>query len=88
MSELAFLDAYPSFTSSYLNSLNLFVSDLQCCVDSIDKSLLKIFSDASDVSDEIVLEAVESISQSLCEIISELRFLEIRLSRLSSLHSG
>ncbi|MDD0927336.1 hypothetical protein LOD59_06715 [Xylella fastidiosa subsp. multiplex] len=88
MSELAFLDACPSFTSSYLNSLNLFVSDLQCCVDSIDKSLLKIFSDASDVSDEIVLEAVESISQSLCEIISELRFLEMRLFCLSSLYSG
>ncbi len=88
MSELTPLDSDPSFTFSYLNSLNLFVSDLQCCVDSIDKSLLKIFSDASDVSDEIVLEVVELISQFLCEIISELRFLEIRLSLLSSLHPG
>ncbi|UIT35694.1 hypothetical protein LZ757_06285 [Xylella fastidiosa subsp. morus] len=88
MSDLTFLDAYPSFTSQYLICLNLFVSDLQSYVDSIDESLSKIFTDASDASDEITLQAVESISQSLGEIVSELCYLRKRLLHLSSVQSG
>ncbi|AAO28786.1 hypothetical protein [Xylella fastidiosa] len=88
MSKLSFLDVYPSFTSEYLNSLTLFISDLQHYIDSIDGSLANIFTDASDVSDEITLEAVESISQSLGEIVSELCYLKKRLLHLSSVQSG
>nr|RWA43690.1 hypothetical protein XfCFBP8356_10465 [Xylella fastidiosa subsp. sandyi] len=76
----------PSFISPYLNSLNLFVSDLHRCVDSIDKSLSEIFSHASGVSDQLTLAAVESISLSLAAIIYELFSLEARLSYFSSSH--
>ncbi|UIN27749.1 hypothetical protein LZ757_06445 [Xylella fastidiosa subsp. morus] len=86
MSKLAPLDSDPSFTSSYLNSLNLFVSDLHRYVDSLGESLSKIFTDATDVSDEITLAAVESISLSLADILYELFYLEARLSYFSLSH--
>ncbi|ARO68527.1 hypothetical protein B9J09_05420 [Xylella fastidiosa subsp. pauca] len=83
MSKLSVFGVYPSFTSQYLICLTSFISDLQHYIDSIDWSLSKIFTDASDASDEITLETVESIFQSLGEILFELRFLEERLSHLS-----
>lgn len=88
MSELTPLDSHPSFTSQYLNSLGFFVSDLKHYIDSIEGSLSNIFTDASDASDEITLQAVESISQSLGEILSELFYLKKRLPHLSSVQSG
>ncbi|MGY0342148.1 hypothetical protein [Xylella fastidiosa] len=87
MSKLSALEVYPSYTHQYLACLTLFISDLKYYIDSIDESLSKIFTDASDASDEITLETVESISQSLGDIVFELCFLKERLSRLSSLPS-
>lgn len=86
MSKLSVLDVDPSFTSEYLNSLTLFVFDLKHYIDSIDGSLSNIFTDASDVSDEITLAAVESIYLSLADIVYELFSLESRLSSFSSSH--
>ncbi|WP_419653990.1 hypothetical protein ACN3VN_05425 [Xylella fastidiosa] len=86
MSKLSVLDADPSFTSEYLNSLTLFISDFKHYTDSFDGSLSKIFTDASDASDEITLEIIQSIYLSLADIIYELFSLEARLSCLSSSH--
>ncbi|AAF84689.1 hypothetical protein XF_1883 [Xylella fastidiosa 9a5c] len=85
MSKLSVLDADPLFAHQYISSLTSFISDLQRYIDFIDESLSKIFTDASDVSDEITLKIVESISLSLADILYELFSLEARLTHLSSL---
>ncbi|WP_081089899.1 hypothetical protein [Xylella fastidiosa] len=85
MSKLSVLEADSLFVHQYISSLTSFISDIHRYIGFIDESLSEIFTGASDVSDEITLKIVESISLSLADIFYQLFSLEARLTHLTSL---
>ncbi|WP_155641664.1 hypothetical protein [Xylella fastidiosa] len=87
MSKLSVLEAHSFSFHQYIASLTSSASDLQYDFLSIEKVLIQMLRVASTLSDDDVLDCVESICLYMQDVVSELEELQRRLSSLASLPS-